>query len=846
MTLASRLDFREHRFRLGSDDAARVDFHRMLTALIQVRHPTATEVRANPGDWGIDTFVGSLVDKINIWQSKYFPDGIDKSQKDQVRESLVSAMDHARKHGYMVETWTLCVPCDLDAPERKWWDGRCKAWTKEFPGTNFDLWDAPRLRGMLMLADAAHVLQEFYGPARVWETTAQLLTAASPLHHLPAATRVQDSRPRLLGVHASIQVAGADGELPPYVARDLDLALRSAVTAAAENGGFVLLVGGSSVGKTRALFEAVRAALPEWWLLHPADTDTIRGYAMAPTPRTVLWLDELQSYLNQPRRLPAGVVRDLIAAGTVLLGTLWPNEYHARIAPRTVGETRRQANDRELLGLAQILDVPAAFSTEERRRGETLATDPRIRTALSSTDAGFTQVLAAGPELVRWWEQASDPYGKAVITAALDARRVGADAPLTRAFLEVAAVGYLTPAQQASARADWLDQAMTYATTQLHGAAAALVPVPASLGHIAGYTTADYLHQHALRARRTTHLPTAAWQALIDHHDPSDTINLAYSAERRGQHATAEAFYRSLDDDSNSYVVVMIAVATAAQGRHDEALKILRPLADAGDPAAADELAELLMQLDQVEELQQRAEAGDNSAAEVLVEFLAAHHRIDDLYQLVSAGDTYAGELLVHLLVEQGRIEDAIAVSRQHADAGDKYAAARLADLLAEHGFTDELRHRASTGDPRAMKRLESLRILDAIIDKPALWRQDPKDEFVLKRLVQSLTKQGRTEEAITMLQRRADAHGWPPSRMLVQLLIQQGRTQEAITMLQHRADADDLMAAELLVDLLVEQRRISELQDEVAAGTRGAAKHLIELRTERSMSRDRAARLVL
>lgn len=180
MSLASRLDFREHRFRLGSDEAARVDFHRMLTALIQVIHPTATEVRANPGDWGIDSFVGSLVDKINIWQSKYFADGIDKSQKDQVRESLVSAMEHAREHGYTVETWTLCVPWDLDAPERKWWDGRCKAWAKEFPGVVFDLWDAPRLRGMLMSPDAAHVLQEFYGPSRVWDAPPPL-AAVLPL-----------------------------------------------------------------------------------------------------------------------------------------------------------------------------------------------------------------------------------------------------------------------------------------------------------------------------------------------------------------------------------------------------------------------------------------------------------------------------------------------------------------------------------------------------------------------------------------------------------------------------------------------------------------------------------------
>lgn len=31
----------------------------------------------------------------------------------------------------------------------------------------------------------------------------------------------------------------------------------------------MLLVGGSSVGKTRPLYEALLARLPDWWLVHP-------------------------------------------------------------------------------------------------------------------------------------------------------------------------------------------------------------------------------------------------------------------------------------------------------------------------------------------------------------------------------------------------------------------------------------------------------------------------------------------------------------------------------------------------------------------------------------------------
>jgi hypothetical protein len=83
----------------------------------------------------------------------------------------------------------------------------------------------------------------------------------------PGAVRVRDARPRMLGVHAAIQTTQppehapsgpSEGELPLYVPRDFDADLRTKLTLSREQGGFLLLAGDSSVGKTRALFEAVR------------------------------------------------------------------------------------------------------------------------------------------------------------------------------------------------------------------------------------------------------------------------------------------------------------------------------------------------------------------------------------------------------------------------------------------------------------------------------------------------------------------------------------------------------------------------------------------------------------
>ncbi|WP_439381522.1 hypothetical protein [Amycolatopsis lexingtonensis] len=361
---------------------------------------------------------------------------------------------------------------------------------------------------------------------------------ANQHHRCPlGAVRVRDARPRMLGVHAAIQTTiqppenapsrPGEGELPLYVPRDFDADLRSKLTRAQHEGGFVLLVGDSSVGKTRALFETVKAVMPDWWLLHLRDAEALREFATHPTGRTVVWLDELQDYLDFAGGVPAGQVRELIAARVVLVATCWPGEHSKRVALPETGRPDPYANDRRLLDLADVLHVPAAFSIQERRRAENLAdTDHRVRVALDTPDAGFTQVMAAGPELIRHWSQAPT-YAQAVITAALDARRVGAHAPLTHDYLTDAAPGYLNERDVATAPPDWLKNALDYATRLLHGATAPLIPVPAGMGTISGYRVADYLHQHALHARGTEPPPDAAWQALVRHHHPDDTYRLA-------------------------------------------------------------------------------------------------------------------------------------------------------------------------------------------------------------------------------------------------------------------------------------------------------------------------------
>ncbi|MEU4562954.1 tetratricopeptide repeat protein [Actinoplanes sp. NPDC023936] len=597
----------------------------------------------------------------------------------------------------------------------------------------------------------------------------------------PRANRsilVRKARPRLLGVLAAIRVGGAEGELPPYVPRDFDADLRTAITAAG-SGGFVLLIGGSSTGKTRALFEAVRAVFPDWWLLHPTDAEQLRAYAADPAERTLIWLDELQTYLQNPDGLSAGTTRELITDGAALVATMWPGEYHMRTARPEDRKPDVYAADRNLLQLAQVIQVPDAFSPAERRRGEALAgTDQRIRIALDTADAGFTQVLAAGPQLIQRWENAPEAecYGKAVITAALDARRVGFRHPVTREFLEAAAPAYLTPAQQASAPGDWLDRALTYATTPLSGAAACLTPAAAGMGVLAGYQSAEFLFQHAARVCRAVDLPEAAWQAVVDHHHRADTTRIAFHADRRGQVGRALMLNRTAAAGNDTLAMRQLADLLREQNSAPEAELWLRQAVDLGDRHAMVDLADLLTadgDLDEAQSLFLRALEEDHSDAwttgyygvwlsglgrtEEAITWLTRAAHLDDATSACNLG---------FILAREGRTEEAETWARRAAADGHIGALDNLAKQFKERGDPEQ-----SLAFSRRAAELTYARIESALF--PQKWRGESGDlgaSNAMLRYAEALLHAGALDDAAIWLERGAGLGDGRAARRLADL----------------------------------------------------------------------------
>ena len=87
--------------------------------------------------------------------------------------------------------------------------------------------------------------------------------------------------PTLIGVDRAAQSVLAGDVVPEYVGRAVDAALREAVAAALDSSGpwLVVVDGGSKVGKSRALFQALRRCAPagEMECVAPVDAAALRS-----------------------------------------------------------------------------------------------------------------------------------------------------------------------------------------------------------------------------------------------------------------------------------------------------------------------------------------------------------------------------------------------------------------------------------------------------------------------------------------------------------------------------------------------------------------------------------------
>ncbi|MEU4566975.1 hypothetical protein [Micromonospora sp. NPDC023956] len=627
-----------------------------------------------------------------------------------------------------------------------------------------------------------------------------------------------------------------DPVLPTWVARDQEPRVRSFLTQARRSGGFLVVVGDSSTGKTRLLYETARTVLDGWAVLAPAlgDGDLLNLTATAgfELPPLVVWLDELHRFLDGPHLAPgstpitAETVRLLLDRPTpvVILGTMWPEHAQALRAIDTDPVTHQQ-HPRHPRAL-DVLDhrlcrtvTLGGFSPGERAAAAALAAaDPRLAVAVADRHFTVTEVLAGAPEIMRRYEQGT-PGQQAILYAAVDARRLGVQAPLTIELLAAAARGH---PGTVSPDDDWATDAIRELSrrtgpTDRSTAPLLTIPDPARRS-VVGYDVADYLLQRLTESRRDQRIPAVTWDALLEHvTDPDDAARLARSARSRLLHRYAIPLLQRAAaagrDSSADHLADLLATP--------EHLEFLRDQADSGDDGARWRLVEVLAARGDLEGLRALAEAGDRVARWRLAEMLAARGDLEGLRFRADAGDSRAAAELSRALVGRGDLEGL----RSRADAGDDRAVAELVTVLVARGDLEDLRVRAGSGDREVRWRVAELLVRRGDVESLRV-SAEAGDREAQTRLAEVLVARGDLDG----LRTRADAGDGAARGRLAEVLVRRGDLEG----LRSRADAGDDRAATELVRVLVARGDRDGLRTRAESGDYNARWWLAQVLTAR------------
>ncbi len=359
--------------------------------------------------------------------------------------------------------------------------------------------------------------------------------------HLPLIGDLGD--PLALGVHPapSLGMLRRD-RCPAFVARDIDSQLRQAL----RRNRFVLLVGESTAGKSRAAYELVKAEFPGHRLVQPSGRDSVQAAAelAADTPRSVLWLDDLERFLGYGGLTGTAVSGVLNAAGDRYIVATMRSEEYAKYSGRMAAgldgigrEALRQGLD--VLRLAIRIDLPRMWSPQEIARARPSMHDVRLAEAVGhAREYGVAEYLAAAPQLLaEWcdaWAPATHPRAAAMVLAAIDARRAGLHRPLPMSVLRQIHEPYLRRSGGARLRPETVEDAIAWATTPLCATSSLLIPADD------GFLAFDYLIDAVAKDR----VPAEAMDALIAFATPEEALDLGEIAWRWSLTDQAESAFR--------------------------------------------------------------------------------------------------------------------------------------------------------------------------------------------------------------------------------------------------------------------------------------------------------------
>jgi tetratricopeptide (TPR) repeat protein/3',5'-cyclic AMP phosphodiesterase CpdA len=442
------------------------------------------------------------------------------------------------------------------------------------------------------------------------ELPRELQLAKEVLHRGPPLPKVREIDPyHDLGVFRSdiAERFRRGGKLPPYVRRDVDDALNSALTDARDLHGPVLivLVGPSKAGKSRTAYEACLRTFPDQPFIVPRRLEPQRLAQLAEfypalkvdSEPAILWFDDIQDFLSAAG-LDATMVQQWRQGKPriVAVGTLRSDEY--RSLARARDKTGRLALS--VFDNARVIHLRSTLSGSEKSG------------AIKHYGRGFADNLgeriAATKELLDKFRsgETESPVGFALVRAAIDWRRIGHSRPILESELKELYRRFL-PSSLRHAEDDY-QRGIAWAQEPV-ASSAALISETWDSGARA-FQVFDYILEYWNERGEEidasfTSIPPEVWEFAINHASPSAAVAIGAVARERGNLHEAEIAYKKALSGP-AHVAMRAAQGLGYvlrdQGDLERAEEAFRRAIDLGEPGPAAmawlDLGELLSKRD--------------------------------------------------------------------------------------------------------------------------------------------------------------------------------------------------------------------------------------------------------
>jgi tetratricopeptide (TPR) repeat protein len=404
---------------------------------------------------------------------------------------------------------------------------------------------------------------------------------------------ISSADPISLGVHRS--ELDHSGEMPQYVARTADTEIHHRVEESQRRGGFLLLVGDSTAGKTRSAYEALRAVAPHKRVWAPIDGhDLLRHLKdLAELGKDCfLWLDDLERYIG-PEALTPTVLAVIRQLGIPVISTIRAEQYR-RLTPAEGGksviddERAHNALGSRVLQQLDTLVLPRLWDDTEIERARKAA-DRRVVNAVDhSTLFGVAEYLAAGPRLYQEWVLAggpdANPRGAALVAAAVDCARAGVTGPVPISFLFDLHEIYLTRAGGDLLRPESWDEAVEWASRRRYGVTSLLLPIKAG----SYYRVFDYLPDSLARSGAAPSIPAQTWNSVLAFARLSGlSFHVGMAAVQFGEFSVAEQAWKEDLDKNPVSSRINLGRLYRNQDRLEEAKHVWAEAVDLGSIDAA-------------------------------------------------------------------------------------------------------------------------------------------------------------------------------------------------------------------------------------------------------------------